>query len=382
MNLSAERLLDDAQMETGLEDFGPPSFREGLGVLIDAAETEAGLNEGGRARLAAMIRSRLENRLRLYDWHGRHPEIATQDVPEPVFVIGLWRTGTTILSYLLAQDPERRSLLRWEAAAPCPPPGLDPPADRARIDRVAEQIAEQHRLTPELAAINIQEPQGPTECVLTLSHEFKSQLFDTSLHIPSFYRWNRSVDQRSAYEFHKATLQLLQWRRPPNRWHLKAPAHTLSLHALAAVYPDARYVVVHRDPAVSLASACDFWELQMRAFTDRVDTSAVGRHWLGIFIDALDDLARFLDKTPPASVVELSYEDLRDPIAAVGRIYDHLGLPLTATAETRMAGFLAEHRPGRHGTHEYSLQRYGLDPGQVAAAFGPYVERLSIERRP
>ena len=131
-----------------------------------------------------------------------------------MFVIGLWRTGTTILSYLLAQDPDSRSLRRWEAAIPCPPPGLDPAADRTRIERLDAQIARQHEATPELAAINIQEAEGPTECVLTLSHEFKSQLFDCSLHIPSFYDWNRSTDQRSAYEHHLATLQLLQWKEP------------------------------------------------------------------------------------------------------------------------------------------------------------------------
>ena len=242
-----------------------------------------------------MIRSRLVNRLELYDWHRRHPEIADEQIPAPVFVIGLWRTGTTILSYLLAQDPDNRSLRRWEAAIPSPPPGLDPAADRTRIARLDAQIARQHEATPELAAINIQEAEGPTECVLTLSHEFKSLLFDCSLHIPSFYEWNRSVDQRSAYELHRATLQLLQWKEPPNRWQLKAPAHTLSLPALLDVYPDARFVVPHRDPSVSLASACDFWELQMQAFTATVDTDALGAHWLDVYCDALGCLQTLLD---------------------------------------------------------------------------------------
>jgi hypothetical protein len=379
VTLSADALLEAAQAATGLDDFGPPTFREGLDVLIDAAEAEAGLSGTGRERLAAMIRMRLVNRLHLYAWHGDHPEIGAQEVPEPVFVVGLWRTGTTILSYLLAHDPERRSLLRWEAAEPCPPPGLDPVADRARIDRVARQIERQHERTPELAAINIQEAEGPTECVLVMSPEFKSQLWDTSLHVPSFYRWNRSADQRSAYDLHKATLQLLQWRRGPDRWHLKAPAHTLSLDALRAVYPDARFVVVHRDPSVSLASACDFWELQMSGFTDHVDTAAVGRHWLAIYLDALDDLERFLADADRGRVVELSYQELKDPISAIGRIYDHLGLPLTTDAEARMADALAHHRPGRHGRHEYSLGHFGLDPAEVAEAFRPLVERLGIE---
>jgi hypothetical protein len=383
VRLDAEALLEDAAANSGLDDFGPSSFREGLDVLVASAEREAGLHDDGRALLARMIRSRLENRLHLYDWHAREPTIGEGAIRAPVFVVGLWRTGTTILSYLLAQDRDSRSLRRWEAAIPCPPPGYDVDADRDRVARLEAQIAQQHAATPELAAINIQEAGGPTECVLTLSHEFKSLLFDCSLHIPSFYEWNRTADQRSAYEHHRATLQLLQWKTPPDRWQLKAPAHTLSLPALLEVYPDARFIVPHRDPSVSLASACDFWELQMRAFTPRVDTDALGAHWLDVYCDALECLQRFLDDlVDPAHVVELQYSELRDTLGAVGRIYDELEIPMTADAEQRMADFLAQHRPGQHGTHEYSLERYGLDPDDVAARFAPWVERFAIEVRP
>lgn len=380
MTLVADELLAQAVATAGLDDFGPPTFREGLEVLLDAAEHEARLHDAGRDVLGSMIRSRLVNRLQLQDWHARHPEIAEQDVPAPVFVVGLWRTGTTILSYVLAQDPRSRSLLRWEASIPCPPPGIDPAADRARVARLEAQIARQHEATPELAAINIQEAEGPTECVLTLSHEFKSMLFDCSLHIPSFYEWNRTADQVSAYELHKRTLQLLQWQAPPERWQLKAPAHTMSLPALLEVYPDARFVVPHRDPAVSLASACDFWELQMRSFSDDVDLAALGRHWLGIYGDALECLQVFLDEqVDPGRVVELQYAELKDTLGAVGRIYDGLGIPMTADSERSMADFLASHRPGQHGRHEYSLERYGLDGREVAERFAPWVDRFRIE---
>jgi hypothetical protein len=382
VSLDADVLLEQAAESTGLDDFGPSSFREGLDVLIDSAARESRLHDDGRALLGAMIRSRLVNRLELYDWHRRHPEIGDEQVSRPVFVIGLWRTGTTILSYVLAQDPASRSLRRWEAALPCPPPGLDPAADRDRIERLEAQIARQHEATPELAAINIQEAEGPTECVLTLSHEFKSLLFDCSLHVPSFYEWNRKVDQRSAYELHLATLQLLQWQEPAERWQLKAPAHTLSLPALLEVYPDARFVVPHRDPSVSLASACDFWALQMRSFTDDLDMDALGSHWLDVYCDALECLQRFLDEqVDPARVVELQYSALRDTLGAVARIYNELELPMTADADRRMVDFLADHRPGRHGTHEYSLEQYGLDPAEVAARFAPWVERFGIEVR-
>jgi len=375
--LSAEALLADAAAATGLDDFGPESYREGLDVLLAAAEYEAGLSGPGREQLAAMVRARLQNRLELYDWHRRHPEIARERVVAPVVIVGLWRTGTTILSYLLAQDPQSRSLRRWEASFPCPPPGWDAAADARRVERLERQIARQHESMPELAAINIQEATGPTECVLTISHEFKSQLYDASLYVPSYYEWNRRTDQRSAYEHHLATLQLLQWKEPATRWMLKSPSHTLSLDALLSVYPDARLVVSHRDPAVSLASACDFWERQMRTFTDEPDLHAIGALWARIYEDATHCLIDFDDRHGDR-MVDLPYELLREPMTAVETIYAAFDLPLTEVAQTRMQTFLDGHRSGQHGVHTYSLERYGLDRDTLLERFHPYIDHFDI----
>jgi hypothetical protein len=379
--LDAASLLEEAVADKGLDTFGPPTFLPGLQVLVGAAEAEARLSEAGRQQLAGMIRTRLANRLELYDWHHRHPEIAAERVEAPVVIVGLWRTGTTILSYLLAQDPDSRSLRRWEASYPSPPPGWDPAADAQRIERLERQIARQHESMPELAAINIQEATGPTECVLTLSHEFKSQLYDASLYIPSFYDWNRRTDQRSAYEHHLATLQLLQWKEPATRWMLKAPAHTLSLDALVSVYPDARLVVSHRDPAVSLASACDFWERQMRTFSDDLDLVAIGELWARIYDDAIACLIDFHGRHRD-TMVDLQYEVLRTPMSAVQAIYDAFDLVLTEDAASRMRAFLERHRSGQHGVHTYSLERYGLDRAALLERFRPYIEYFDVAIKP
>ena len=380
--LDAERLVEEAAAARGLDDFGPPSYRAGLDALIAAAESEARLSDPGRVQLAAMIRSRLENRLELYDWRRRHPEIAAERVTAPVVVVGLWRTGTTILSYLLAQDPTSRSLRRWEAAIPCPPPGLDPAADAERLARLERQIARQHESMPELAAINLQEADGPTECVLTTSHEFKGQLFDCSLHIPSYYAWNRRTDQRSAYEHHLATLQLLQWKQPADRWMLKAPSHTLSLDALVSVYPDARLVASHRDPTISLASACDFWERQMQSFSDDIDLRALGAHWADVFEDAMGCLIDFHDRHRDRAPLDLPYETLRSPMRAVETIYSAFDLRLTDDTRTRMEAFLTEHRSGKHGAHAYSLDRYGLDRDALLERYRPYIDRFDVRIAP
>ncbi len=131
-----ERLMAAATAEAGLGDFGDDSFREGLDILVRSFREEARLNATGEAVVYPRLVSHLVNRLQVEDWYRRHPE--TEDVPivDPLFGLSLPRTGSTVLSFLLAQDPGVRYLRQWESSAPCPPPatvqGPDPRSARRR----------------------------------------------------------------------------------------------------------------------------------------------------------------------------------------------------------------------------------------------------------
>jgi hypothetical protein len=371
-------LLDAAASQVGLDDFGPPSFREGLEILVAALRSESRITPEGGKRLSAMIVGRLVNRLEIQALRAREPGIAARPIRRPWFIVGAWRTGTTALSYLLAQDPANRSLRRWEASRPCPPPGMDPAADRERQAQVREVIAAQDRDHPELRKINLQEADGPTECVIPLSHEFKGTGWDPFAHVPSFGAFNRRTDHASAYAFHRRFLEVLQWREPvAERWQLKAPGHLLALDALIAEYPDARLIFTHRDPLRALASNCSLNELLMGMSSDRVDPGAIGREWLLMHEYALSSAVDFRDRRPDVPCVDVADAELiRDPVAVVARIYDALGAKLSGVAETRMREFLHTHPPGQHGRHHYTAERYGLRREQIGERFGAYRRRF------
>jgi hypothetical protein len=371
-------LLAAATSRTGLGDFGPPSFREGLEILVTALGSEGRLSAEGSERMRAMIVGRLVNRLEIQALHSREPALSTRPIHRPWFVVGGWRTGTTALSYLLAQDPANRSLRRWEASRPCPPPGVDLAADRERLDQTRQLIAAQDRAHPELRAINLQEADGPTECVVPLSHEFKGTGWDPFAHVPSFGAFNRRADHASAYAFHRRFLEVLQWREPPpERWQLKAPGHLLALDALIGEYPDARLIFTHRDPLRALASNCSLNELLMRMSSDRVDPEAIGGEWLLMHERALANAVEFRGRRPDVPCVDVGDAELaRDPIAAVARVYDALGAKLSGVAEGRMRDFLRAHPPGQHGRHRYAAERYGLRREAVLERFRAYTGRF------
>src|SRR5437868_6333273 len=137
-------LIEDARSQTGLDDFGDDSFREGLERLVRSLQQEARLNAMGQVALPHRIVGLLAQRLQIEDWFRRHPEIAEEPIDAPLIGLGLPRTGSTALSFLLAEDPNTRSLRLWESSAPAPPPstveGADPRIELARL-QVEQQRA-------------------------------------------------------------------------------------------------------------------------------------------------------------------------------------------------------------------------------------------------
>jgi len=375
------RLMERACERTGLEDFGGDGFREGLEVLCRALEQEAELHDTGREVAAQHLLRLLANRLRIEAWLAAHPEIEEQAVPEPIFVLGLPRTGTTALSALLARDPDTRSVRTWESSDPIPPPEAATQHDDPRIARTEAGLAAMHEAFPEAKKMHDAEATGPTECQDLLGLEFKAQHFAGQYHVPSYESWLLGCDMVPAYRTHRRVLQLLQWHCPPTRWHLKTPVHMLSLPELVTVYPDARFVMTHRDPARVLGSVCSLIQLMYRIASDWNDAKALGREQLELWAKAMERAMAFRDAQPAQRFVDLPFrEQLADPVAAVERCYADLGLPMTPEARRRMDAWAAEHRRGRHGEHRYRLSDFGLEPDAVRARFAAYMERFDVPR--
>jgi hypothetical protein len=377
--LSPDELCAAARAETGLDDFGGESFREGLAILCAALDGEAGLTAIGRHVARSQLLRLLQNRLRIRDWMRRHPEIEAQDVPGPVFMIGLPRTGTTALAALLSRDPERRSLLSWEAANPIPPPEAATRATDPRIAATQTGIDAMHAMRPEIRAMYDSSATGSTECQDLLGMEFRTQHFCGQYWVPSYAAWQRDCDMGPAYRQHRRALQLLQWRTPPPRWHLHSPVHMLSLEALLAVYPDARFLMTHRDPAKVLGSVCSLVSAMLSLASERRDAGEVGRAQVDCWAEALARAVRFRDRLGEDRFADVYFGDLvAHPVAAVERAYARLGLPFTAAARSGMAEWAAANPKGRHGAHRYDLADYGLDADRVRRRFAFYTERFGV----
>ena len=378
MTLRARNLIEAARHDTGLEDLGDPSYRLGLDVLLDAIAGEAELNPIGWLAHEVQIGGYLRERLRIEDWYRRHPEIARERIGGPLFVTGLPRTGTTALSHLLAADPDTRSLAMWESHSPTPPPER---ATYASDPRIAEADARNapFRNDPDFLRMYDGTAVSPTENIDLLGQHFATQHFEGMAHVPSYIRWWLGCDMVPAYRHHERVLKLLQWRCPPTRWFLKSPPDLCHLDAFVAVYPQARIVWTHRDPAKVLASVCKLILIVRRMQTGRIDPHELGREQLALWSEGVRRALAFRRTAGEERFADVFMDDLvADPVATVARLYQRVGWPFTGVAEAAMRAWSGDHPQHKHGAMPYTLEEFGLSLGEVRDAFRDYMRHFDV----
>ena len=380
--LKVERLLKQAQQQTGLNDFGDDSFREPLRLLCEACHEEARLTLIGHLAFRTDTLRFLTNRLRLVEDRKRYNQIALQAIRQPIFIVGLPRTGSTLLHRLLGQDPANRVPLTWEVMFPSPPPELGKCQDDPRIAKTQKLLKFIDRLAPDFKVIHPMDARFATECVGILGHTFASYHFRNMYDIPSYQQWLNDADLFPAYEFHRQFLQHLQWRYPGARWVLKAPPHLFALKAIFEIYPDARIIWTHRHPKSVLASVVSLDNTLRHAFSDHQDPQAIGRENLAHFADHLER-AMLLRDSPghwQDRFLDVYYHDLiKDPIGQIREIYHQLDLTLTNAVVNKMERFLKEEPKDKRGVHTYSLERFGLHAEMITAHFKSYLERFQLD---
>jgi len=375
---SASELLAAAEAETGLHDFGDESFRDGLERLVRALREEASLGAIGQQAMPQMLVGLLSQRLQVEDWYRRHPEIEDEKIEAPLIGLGLPRTGSTALSFLLAEDPAARSLRLFEGTRPCPPPstvkGRDP-----RVAQAEAQIAMVAQIAPRMAALVPSSPTGPYECQDLMGLDFKSQSFQAYARIPSYSRWLlHEADLSSTYLYERRVLKLLQWGEPARPWRLKCPSHLLFLDALDVAFPDARFVMTHRDPTEVIVSVADLYGEVAQMFSDDIDLHYLGALNVQDWSVGMQRALAFRDAGHDHRFYDMGFRAMQDdPIAEVRGLYAWLGEPVSPEFEAGMARWWRDNAESRPANVHPDPEVFGIDLEQVRPLFADYVARMA-----
>ncbi|MGE8337870.1 sulfotransferase family protein [Pseudomonas laurylsulfatiphila] len=381
-DFALDALLAEARARSGgLDDFGPGDFRQGLRVLADALKNEACLSPAGRGLLREKLLGQLVNRLVMEDHLRRHPEILEQAIDDPLVIVGLPRTGTTLLQRTLAVDPQFSKAQWWETRYPAPLPGETLEQPLKRIARAREEVAGMIEFLPQLLAIHPLDAEQPDEEFMLMEHSFLCAM-DSYVNVPSYTAWLDGQDQTQVYRYLKRTLQFLQWQQarrgiePGRRWLLKSPQHLHTLELLFEVFPKAQVVLTHREPARTIPSLASFIHTLWLLYSDKADAEAVGEQWNRRMARALRHAMAVRERMPPERFLDVHFEDtVAEPQAVVERIYQFAGLQLTPQTRSAMAQWLQANGREKRAVHHYSPGQFGLSEEILQRDYAEYRTR-------
>lgn len=375
--LEPDALMAAAVEQAGVDDFGDEAFREHLDVVCKAFAKDVVLSPSGRAAVFVQLTELLRNRLMINDVLRRHPEIDELEVRAPIVICGLPRTGTTHLHNLLSADPALRSLPYWESVQPVVPDGA--PDERIANTQAALDVV--NTALPLFKRMHEMTADEKHEEINLLAMDFSSMFFETMAPMPTWRDYYMATDQTPAYEYLKRVLKVLQFLRGGDRWVLKSPQHLEQFGPLSTVFPDATFVVTHRDPVSVTKSLTTMMTYLARLNLETVDPKVIGGYWADRLETMLRACVRDRELLPAERSIDVLFDEfMADDVAMVERIYTLADQPFTAEVRAAMEAFMQTHPRGRHGGVVYDLAPFGLDADERRQTLQFYVDRFGIRQ--
>lgn len=376
--MQAEQFIELAQQQTGLTEFDSDSFREPLNELL-AGINERSERESILGRLNDEIVAALANRLRVTDYLKQHPEIEDSPIEAPIIVMGMPRTGTTMMSYLLDCEEQFRSLLNWEAVDSVPPPTNE----TLRTDpRCVAKKAMQEQIFANLpfAVPHWEWADGPTECIFVHAQDFKALSWESRAVSDRYAEYLLHCDMSSAYEYQKKVMRVLQ-SQAPGRWALKMPSHSLHFEWALKAFPDAKFIWTHRNPYKALASLGNTISTAHHSTLGAVDVDFINRIYPKQISEHVNRPMRLRESLPSDQVLDIyCNEMIADPIDNMRRIYAWLGMTLSDSVEAAMLAWRAGDNDRQSARPKYSLEDFGWTESSIEPFFAEYLERYPRAR--
>lgn len=378
----AQTLVAEARAVDGLTDLGDDSHVQPLEKLLFSLEHEAQLNQVGTTVLRQRVVDVLATRLRVVEWLKRYPQITEEVISEPLVIVGLPRTGTTMLHRTIAADHRMYAPLWYETRFPCPALDWDPAGEDQRIVDGKAEMRAMLDANPDLLSVHPMDAMGPDEDIMLLEQSFYSFNIQSFADLPTFDAWIEAQDHTVGYEYLKLLLQFLQWQKKQTgqqaqRWTIKAPHHLHYMDLVFKVFPDARVVQSHRDPLDTIPSLAsmilEIWSI----YSDVADPCEVGRQWARKFANGMNHTLEVRRSIGEERFLDLLFTDtVNNPLQEIHKVYDFIGMDFTEEARAEMLQWQDFNRRELRPSHDYSLAQFGFTEAGLEQQFSRYRERF------
>jgi hypothetical protein len=373
--LNADALTALARERTGLTDLGPGHFLEPLETLLRSMREEAQLHAAGAEMHIGRIVNALENRLRRVDLIRRHPEILDEQVDVGVVIVGLPRTGSTMLQRLLAASPQATAIVWWETIFPLPRDdsgGADIAARKADAKALSDQLV---AASAGFEAIHPMDAFAHDEELPLIEQSFISNIPEAMLYLPGYGEWLLNADQTQAYGELREWLKILQWQDPARRgrkWILKAPHHLTAVRTTLETFPGAVIAMTHRRVDHVMGSYFSMVASLTSGNTDADLSHAQAAHWAQRLRRNLVDMIPVRAEHPDR-FFDIQYRQLlSDPVGSATAIFEAAGMTVQPRDIAAWQGWLGGNKRDNRPSHHYDLADFGIDRDRLIADFAFY----------
>jgi hypothetical protein len=383
--VSFRNALDQAHeivaAELGSDDFGPKDYVPGLRVLLQSMDYDPHFSVNGRRIAWGMVVGVLRGRAQAIRSMKQTPGFDSHAILDPVVITGFPRTGTTALHRLMAVDRRFQGLQTWLLDSPMPRPPIDTWKRYPEFQKTAAILEAQYAAAPEKRAAHYRAAEEVHECCMVLRHSFVSNLWNCGWSAATYDAWWQCQSEQAAYRHYYRCVQLIGSNEPTTRWLLKNPGHIENLDLLFAVFPNARVIQTHRDPAKAVPSLVSLL-MQLNGLMEDDRPQQRAETMLPREVAKWASAVRKADRvrqTHPGKVLDVVHGDFhRDPMGQLERIYAFIHMDIDDELRAGFAQRIQEKPELAHGIHRYDIADYGMTVDQVREPFGDYVQRYDL----
>jgi len=372
INPAVYAAMEETSRVTRLTDWGETEFLVPLSRLIESFIEQYRQDQKKGIQFQSTIKALLANRLFIQDTLKKHPEIEATLISRPIFVIGLARTGSTLLHRLISEDENCRILLYWEMLYPFTSTHMGLNNPKTSIEIANMRLKEMYNSIPNLHHFHETGAELPEECMMLLRHTFCSMSIVSEWQLSDFGRWFIEQDLTPSYRYYKKLLQILMWHQPKQFMALKCPSHLINLNAILNVFPDANFVWVHRHPNEAIPS---FFSLLSAFWRNQISDSSFKDLVIEYSVQSAETGMNMQEKIPGNQFINISYKQLvKHPVDTVREIYTKFGYSFSSQLEENIGKFVQESPQHKHGVHKYNLEKFGLDKAEIDTRFSKYMK--------
>jgi hypothetical protein len=367
--------------QVGSDDFGQADYLPGLRVLLQSMDYDPHFSVLGRRVAWGMVIDVLRGRAQAVQSMKNTPGFDGHAVVDPVVITGVPRTGTTALHRLMAVDSRFQGLQTWLLDSPMPRPPIDTWKDYSQYQRTVAALEAQYAAAPEKRASHYRAAEEVHECCMLLRHSFVSNLWNCGWSAATYDAWWQCQSEEPAYRYFYRCVQLIGSNDSSKRWLLKNPGHIENLDLLFAVFPRAKVIQTHRDPAKAIPSLVSVLmplnKLMEESRSEQRAETMLMRE-TAKWANALRKCERARQRHP-GQVLDIVHADFhRDPMSVLERIYGFMSMEITDEVRAGFAQRIKEKPELAYGTHRYDIANYGMTEDEVREPFGDYIKRYDL----